>query len=250
VTAFDDFDALSFDCYGTLIDWEAGIAVALAPWAERRQLPATPDELVAAFAAIETGVQTETPSLRYPDVLAETMRRIGQRLDAPVTDEEARAFGASVGAWPAFADSPAALARLATRYRLIILSNVDRASFAGSAARLGVEFDLVVTAQDVGAYKPSRRSFPALLERVNEIGVTRDRLLHVAQSLYHDHEPAQALGLRTVWIDRQHDREGFGASPAPGRAVTPDWRFTSMAELADAAVPDGDPERGGGSAGS
>jgi 2-haloacid dehalogenase len=235
---FDRFDALSFDCYGTLIDWEVGIAAAMAPWAERRGVAATPEELVAVFATIETAVQQESPALRYPDVLAETLRRIGQELGAPVAEEEARSFGASVGSWPAFADSAAALSRLKTRYRLIILSNVDRASFAGSAARLGVEFDLVVTAEDVGAYKPSDRSFPALLERLDDIGVSGDRLLHVAQSLYHDHEPAQAVGLPTVWIDRRRGQAGFGATPAPSRTITPRWRFTSMAELATAAVPD------------
>jgi 2-haloalkanoic acid dehalogenase type II len=233
-----DFDALSFDCYGTLIDWEAGIAAALAPWVRGRGVAAAPDDLMSAFAAIETTVQAETPTMRYPEVLAEVIRRIGRQVGAEVSDDDARSFGASVGSWPAFPDSAAALARLQTRYRLIILSNVDRASFARSAARLGAEFDLVVTAEDVGAYKPSERSFPALLQRLGSIGVSEDRLLHVAQSLYHDHVPAQAVGLPTVWIDRRHGREGTGATPAPARDVTPHWRFDSMAELAAAAVPD------------
>ena len=147
------------------------------------------------------------------------------------------AFGASVGRWPAFADSAEALARLHRRFRLVILSNVDRASFAASNHHLGVEFDLVLTAEDVGAYKPSPRSFPALLEGISSIGVSRDELLHVAQSLYHDHEPARAVGLPSVWIDRRHDREGFGATPAP-RAddVAPDWTFPSMAAFADVAA--------------
>ena len=233
-----DYDALSFDCYGTLIDWETGIGAALAPWARRHGVTATPDELMSAFAAIETTVQRESPTMRYPDVLAETMRRIGRQVGADVSDADALDFGQSVGAWPAFPDSPVALARLHRRYRLIILSNVDRASFALSAARLEVEFDLVVTAEDVGAYKPSERSFPELLKRLKGVGVSHDRLLHVAQSLYHDHVPAQAAGLPTVWIDRRADREGMGATPAPARDVTPHWRFTSMAELAAAAVPD------------
>jgi 2-haloacid dehalogenase len=235
---FEDFDALSFDCYGTLIDWEAGIAAALAPWAEAHGLAATADELVGAFSAIETHVEQEHPTSVYPEVLAETIRRIGQRLGAPVSDEEAAAFGASVGDWPAFPDSAAALARLHTRYRLIILSNVDRASFARSAARLATDFDLVITAQDVGAYKPSPLSFPALLAGVDGLGVPRDRLLHVAESLYHDHVPAQANGLHSVWIDRRRG-DAPTASPQPGQAVTPDWTFTSMAAFAAAAVPEG-----------
>jgi 2-haloacid dehalogenase len=232
---FADFDALSFDCYGTLIDWETGIAAALVPWAEAHGLAVGPDDLVAAFSANETHVQQEHPTTRYPDVLAETMRRVGALLGAPVSDEDAAAFGASVGDWPAFPDSSDALQRLHTRYRLMILSNVDRASFAGSAARLGVDFDLVITAEDVGAYKPSPLSFPALLAGVDRLGVLRERLLHVAESLYHDHVPAQANGLHSVWIDRRRG-DASTASPQPDQLVRPDWTFTSMRDFAAAAV--------------
>ena len=164
-------------------------------------------------------MQQEHPTSRYPDVLAETMRRVGAALGAPVSDDEAAAFGASVGEWPAFPDSSDALHRLHTRYRLIILSNVDRASFARSAARLGVDFDLVITAEDVGAYKPSPLSFAALLAGVDDLGIPRERLLHVAESLYHDHVPAQANGLRSVWIDRPAGGRQHRVTPArPARA--------------------------------
>ena len=237
---FDAFDALTFDCYGTLIDWETGISAALAPWAEAHGLAVVPDDLVAAFSANETHVQQEHPTTRYPDILAETMRRVGTALGAPVSDDEAVAFGASVGEWPAFPDSSDALHRLHTRYRLIILSNVDRASFARSAARLGVDFDLVITAEDVGAYKPSPLSFAALLAGVDGLGVPRERLLHVAESLYHDHVPAQANGLRSVWIDRRRG-DASTASPQPDQLVRPDWTFTSMGDFAAAAVPANDP---------
>ena len=233
---FADFDALSFDCYGTLIDWETGIAAALAPWAAAHGLAVAPEDLLAAFSANETLVQQEHPTNRYPDVLAETMRRMGALLGAPVSDDEAAAFGASVGDWPAFPDSSAALQRLHSRYRLIILSNVDRASFARSAARLGVDFDLVITAEDVGAYKPSPLSFPALLAGVDALGIPRGRLLHVAESLYHDHVPAQANGLHSVWIDRRRG-DASTASPRPDQLVRPDWTFTSMGDFAAAAVP-------------
>ncbi|HSF85717.1 MAG TPA: HAD-IA family hydrolase [Acidimicrobiia bacterium] len=238
MSEFAGFDALSFDCYGTLIDWEAGIAEALERWAAGHGVTAPTDELVAAFAAVETEVQSEHPATLYPEVLALALPRIAARFGAEATPEDARAFGASVGDWPAFADSADALARLAERFKLIILSNVDRESFARSNRRLGVEFDLIVTAQDVGAYKPSPSSFPAMLARLGDIGVERGKLLHVAQSLYHDHEPAAAVGLPSVWIDRRHDQGGYGATPPPQSTVEPRWRFPTMVAFADAALSD------------
>jgi 2-haloacid dehalogenase len=232
---FADVAALSFDCYGTLIDWETGITHALRPWLERHDLAVERDDVLAAFSANETMVQSETPGARYPRVLAEVMRRIGRRLGAPVSDDEAEAFGRSVGDWPAFPDSADALSRLSTRFSLIILSNVDRASFARSNERLGVTFDRIVTAEDVGSYKPTPANFTALLAAVEELGLGRHQLVHVAESLYHDHQPAKVAGLRTAWIHRRHAQDGFGATPEPLGDVTPDWRFTSMAALADAA---------------
>ncbi len=234
--ALQRYRALSFDCYGTLIDWEAGLTAALRRWADRRGAEATDAELLDAVAAVESVVQAEQPSLRYPLVLAESLRRVGAAQGAAVSDDDAREFGASVPDWPAFADSAEALARLQERYRLIILSNIDRESFAASNRRLGVTFDLIITAEDVGSYKPSDRNFEVLLERIGELGVERGELLHVAQSLFHDHEPAKRFGLPTVWIDRRHDRDGFGATPPPATDVRPDWRFPSMAAFADAAL--------------
>jgi putative hydrolase of the HAD superfamily len=236
--AFAGFRALSFDCYGTLIDWETGIADELVPWAERRGVAVTREELLGDFGRHESAVEREQPTLPYPAVLATTLERIADAHGAEATGEERAAFGASVGRWPAFPDSPAALGRLGERFRLVILSNVDRASFAASNERLGVTFDLVLTAEDIGSYKPSRRNFEALLEALPAIGVERTELLHVAQSLYHDHEPAGALGLPSVWIDRRHDRPGVGATPVAGDDVSPRWRFTSLAAFADAALLD------------
>jgi 2-haloacid dehalogenase len=230
-----DFDALSFDCYGTLIDWESGLAAVLVPWARSRGLDLTREQLLAEHGAVETTVQQEHPASPYPDILARSMRLIGERLGAEVTDADAARLGASVPDWPVFEDSPAALAALARRYRLIILSNVDRASFAGSSRRLGVEFTSVITAQDVGSYKPSPRNFEALAAEAARLGIGQGRLLHVAESLYHDHVPAQQAGLRTVWINRRHDKPGFGATHEPTAPVTPDWQFPSMAAFAAAA---------------
>jgi 2-haloalkanoic acid dehalogenase type II len=228
------YDALSFDCYGTLIDWEAGLAEVLGPWARRQQLGLTDEELLAAYSGNEAEVEAERPELLYPDVLAESFRRTARDLGVDVSDDDAAALGASVPDWPAFPDSPGALARLKRRYRLVILSNIDRASFAASNRRLGVEFDAVLTAQDIGSYKPDPANFEALLARIDELGVPRQRLLHVAQSLFHDHVPAKTKGLPTVWIDRRRDRAGWGATPAPSAGVRPDAEFPSMAALADA----------------
>jgi 2-haloacid dehalogenase len=232
---FAPFRALSFDCYGTLIDWETGITENLRPWADRHDLEVSREDLLAAFSANETAVQSEQPTARYPEVLAEVMRRIGDRFRAEVTADEATAFGDSVGEWPPFADSHDALARLGTRYALIILSNVDRMSFARSNRRLGVDFDRIITAEDVGSYKPDPRNFEVLIDELRSLGIAPSQLLHVAESLYHDHEPAKRLGLSSVWIHRRHAVEGFGATPAPDVEVMPDWRFPSMSAFADAA---------------
>jgi 2-haloalkanoic acid dehalogenase type II len=231
---FDGVRALSFDCYGTLIDWETGIIEALRPWVERHGLDVDRDALLDAFSTHETAVQTEQPTARYPEVLAEVHRRIADQIGASVTADEAEAFGASVGEWPPFPDSHNALARLSERFALLVLSNVDRMSFARSNRRLGVTFDRIVTAEDVGAYKPSPQNFTALLDDLATLGLDADQLLHVAESLYHDHEPAKQAGLRTVWIQRRHGREGFGATPHPRDAVEPDWRFPTMQAFADA----------------
>jgi 2-haloalkanoic acid dehalogenase type II len=233
--AFTGVRALSFDCYGTLIDWEAGLAAELVPWARRAGITASDQELVAAFGGRETEVEREQPATPYPDVLAAVLERLGEQFGVDVAPEESRAFGASVPRWPAFADSHDALVRLGARYRLVILSNVDRASFEASRRRLDVTFDLVITAQDVGSYKPDPRNVDALLAGAADLGVAPHELVHVAQSLYHDHEPARRAGLRTVWVDRRHDQPGWGATPPPtDPGVAPTWRVTSMHDLADA----------------
>ena len=227
------YDALSFDCYGTLIDWEAGIAAALGPWARRHDPAVTDEQVLVAYADNEAAVEREAPSTPYPEVLREAFRRTGRDLGIEVTRADADALGTSVPDWPAFPDSAEALARLKRHYRLIILSNVDREGFAGSNRRLEVDFDEILTAQDIGSYKPSPANFEALLRRVDEIGST-GRLLHVAQSLFHDHVPAKAAGLPGVWINRRHAQPGWGATPDPRTAVTPDLEFPSMAAFADA----------------
>ncbi len=231
-----DFEAISFDCYGTLIDWEAGLAAVLGPWARSRGLALDGEALLTAYAGHEERAEAEYPEALYPDILRRSLAALGQELGAEVTDEDARRLAGSVPDWPAFGDSPAALASLGRQFKLFILSNVDRSSFAGSRRRLGVSFDSVLTAQDIGSYKPSPRNFDALLAEAGRLGVGEGRLLHAAQSLFHDHVPAQRAGLRTVWINRRHGRPGWGATPAPSADVTPDWEFPSMAAFAAAAA--------------
>ncbi len=229
-----DYEALSFDCYGTLIDWEAGIAAVLGPWAREQGLDLSDEELLLAYAGSEAAVEREAPSSLYPDVLAAAFRRTGATLGRPVGDDWAQRLGDSVPDWPAFPDSAAALARLAERYRLIILSNVHRDGFAASNRRLRGEFAAVITAEDVGAYKPAENHFRALDATLAELGVRRAALLHVAQSLFHDHVPAKREGLRSVWINRRHDRPGWGATPEPSDEWSYDLEFPSMGDFADA----------------
>jgi 2-haloalkanoic acid dehalogenase type II len=229
----DAFDALTFDCYGTLIDWEAGILAAL-----RSVLPsdgATADALLEEYANAEATMEAG-PYRRYREIAGEGMAAVARAHGATPTAVDVERLGGSVVDWPAFADSHDALTRLKSRFRLGVLTNCDDDLFAASNARLGVAFDWIVTAQQVGSYKPDERNFAALVERLGADGVSKERILHVAQSLFHDHAPAQRLGFRSVWIDRRHDRPGGGATP-PADA-RPDATFTSMAAFAAAAVPD------------
>jgi len=222
---------LSFDCYGTLIDWERGILATLRPWAQRRALHVSDDELLAAFAACEPAAEEADPGALYSDILKEVMERIAHSLGAPCDDDDRRALAQSVGRWPAFDDTAAALARLKRHCRLVILSNVDHRSLSGTLPRLGVEIDAIVTAEDVGAYKPDRRMFDALGDAIEGLGADAASHLHVAQSLYHDIAPARALGFQTCWVDRRAGRDGGATPPAP-KGAKPHLTVTSLEALA------------------
>jgi 2-haloacid dehalogenase len=229
---FRRFEALTFDCYGTLIDWEAGISKGLAAMLAAHGIAPDSEELLERFARHEAALEAE-PYRRYREILTEASRRVGRDYGVDPSDDAVATFGGSVGDWPAFPDSAAALARLASRFRLGVITNCDDDLFAASNRRLAVTFDWVITAEQARSYKPDPRNFELAFERM---GLPRDRVLHVAQSLFHDHVPAKALGLTTVWIDRRSDRPGFGATP-PAEA-TPDLTLPDMASLAEAAVPD------------
>ncbi|HZC39824.1 MAG TPA: haloacid dehalogenase type II [Streptosporangiaceae bacterium] len=237
-----DFEALSFDCYGTLIDWESGIAAVLRPWAAARGLNLEDEALLAAYARHESAAEAAHPGEAYPGILARSMRTLGGELGAPVSDQEAERLARSVPDWPAFPDSGSALAALAARYQLIILSNVDRGSFAASNRRLGVTFSSILTADAIGSYKPSPRNFDALLAEAARLGIGAGRLLHVAQSLFHDHGPAKRAGLPTAWINRRHGRPGWGATPPPPDGISPDWEFGSLAAFTDAVAAEAGPD--------
>jgi 2-haloacid dehalogenase len=227
------FEVLTFDCYGTLIDWETGLATALRETFGSAAASDGTDELLERYGRHEAAVEAG-PYQPYRDILAAGLRGVAAELGVGVSDEAAARFGGSVVDWPAFADSSASLQRLATRYRLGVLTNCDDDLFAASNERLGVRFDWVVTAQQVGAYKPSEANFRVLLDRLAADGVAPDRLLHVAQSLYHDHAPAKRIGMTTVWIDRRHGRAGSGATPPT--EVEPDATYPSMEAFAEAAL--------------
>lgn len=229
-----DFKALTFDCYGTLIDWEAGILAALGPLLNAGELTLEPDAVLAEFARQEAAQEVATPAMLYRDLLSEVHRRLAREWQVRVPEALHRSFGASVPQWPAFADAPAALQYLGSHYKLIILSNVDRDSFAGSNLKLGVKFDAICTAQDIGSYKPDARNFRYLIEAVAKLGIDRGQILHTAQSLYHDHVPAQAAGLATAWIDRRDRKDGGGATLSPVHRPAYEFRFVTLQQMADA----------------
>jgi len=221
---------LSFDCYGTLVDWERGLLDAVGSVARRHGVEPDAGELLALYAELEA--DEEAGAYRpYRDVLRSVLSGLGAELGFAPTPADCDAFADSVGDWRPFPDTVAALGRLAARFRLVILSNVDDDLFARTARQLEVPFAEVITAQQVGSYKPSARNFEALLARLS---VEPRALVHVAQSLFHDHVPAKRLGLSTVWINRPSVRPSVGvALPAD---VRPDLEFPDLASFARAAT--------------
>lgn len=223
---FDRFELLSFDCYGTLIDWEAGILRALEPLRARHQVGIADDDLLRLVGELESAAE-RGPWRPYAEVLRDVVAGLGRRLGFPPDDEERSILASSIRHWRPFPDTVGALRALRTRYRLAIISNVDDDLFAATAAHLEVAFDHVVTAQQVRAYKPSEKNFREALARFR---LPESRVLHVAQSLYHDIGTASRLGLATVHIDRRRGRTGSGLTPpASARA---DLELADLASLA------------------
>ncbi len=223
------YKALSFDVYGTLIDWESGMLKALAPLTDQQNLSC--DAILEAHAYHESTCQRLTPGKNYSDVLATVYKRLAEEWGLPATWAEAQTYGRSVEHWPAFPDSADALAYLKQHYKLIVLSNVDNASFAFSNVKLGAPFDAIYVAEDIGSYKPDSRNFDYMLVQTARLGLAPGDILHVAESMFHDHAPATQHGLDNCWIYRRHDKDGFGATMEPSDMPSYDMMVHSMADL-------------------
>ncbi len=229
-----DFKVLTFDCYGTLIDWESGLITALKPLTSKVTPALTRNAILEAHARAESMQQRFTPAKIYRDVLASVYKRLADEWRVTVTWDDCQAYGRSVGDWPAFADTAEALKYLKQHYKLVILSNVDNTNFALSNRRLGVDFDAIYTAEDIGSYKPELRNFEYMLENLLRLEVKKPDILHTAESMFHDHAPANKAGLRSAWIHRRHADQGFGATMNPGDMPKYDFRFNSMADFVKA----------------
>lgn len=229
-----DYSALSFDVYGTLIDWESGMVTGLRPLTDRLGAEMSDDAVLEMHARHESGAQAQTPGRAYSGLLATVYRRCAEELGLAVGWDECERYGSGVGNWPAFPDSAEALAYLKQHYRMIVLSNVDNRSFAGAAEKLGIAWDGVFTAEDIGSYKPSQRNFDYLLAGIQRMGIARSALLHTAESMFHDHVPGRANGLDNAWIYRRHAKQGFGATMDPGKLAETTFTFHSLKEMAEA----------------
>jgi 2-haloacid dehalogenase len=227
---FGRFEVLTFDCYGTLIDWESGLLAALGPILASHGVEAGDDELLEAYGRHEYRIESR-PYRRYREVLAEALSGVGADFGFQPDAAELERFADSVGDWPPFPDSTDALRRLKERFALAVLTNCDDDLFAGSQRRLDIEFDWVITAEQAGSYKPSHRNFELAFSTID---APRERILHVAQSLFHDHVPAKELGMTTVWIDRRRDKPGSGATPPAEE--TPDLALPDLRSLAEEAT--------------
>ncbi|CAD0113915.1 unnamed protein product [Aureobasidium uvarum] len=229
-----NFRLLSFDVYGTLIDWETGLMIALQPLLSKNDKTDTytRKELLEIYHHHEASQQQKTPDLSYCDLLATILSHIAADLkcESP-TEAENKAFGDSVGKWPAFPDTVDALRRLAKHYKLVVLSNVDRNSFSTTNAGplQKFSFDAIITAQDIGNYKPSLKNFEFMLEKVNEkFSIGKAQVLQTAQSQFHDHHPAKKMGIKSCWIVRP------GAEMGNREEEIFDWKFDTLGEMADA----------------
>ncbi len=221
------FEVITFDCYGTLIDWEAGLLAAFKPILARHAVKASDEKVLRLWARFEKAEESG-PWRPYREVMRWVVLHAGMALGFRPSPSECDSVLRSLGGWPAFPDTVAALRRLKRRYGLGVISNIDDALFAKTAKTLRVPFDWVVTAEQARSYKPAKKNFELALRR---IGLPKGRILHAAQSRFHDIRTAKALGLATVWVNRRHAQKGGGATP--GAAVTPDWVVPNLKTLAD-----------------
>jgi 2-haloacid dehalogenase len=221
------FSVLSFDCYGTMIDWEAGIFSALRPILAAHGKRVNDVTLLKVYSELELEAEQQK-YISYREVLETVVRGFGERLGFDPGDAEIRSLPESLAAWEPFSDTVAALRELKTRYQMAVISNIDDDLFTGTAPKLGVRFDHVITAQQALCYKPCKRIFQLAKSR---LAVPREKWLHVGQSIYHDVIPAQAMGIAAVWVNRPSPREGAGATKAA--AGKPDLEVSSLKELVE-----------------
>jgi 2-haloacid dehalogenase len=226
---FGMFEVMTFDCYGTLIDWESGIASVMGKMLKSHGIGLGDDEVLELFAKLESRIEAGNFH-NYKTVLAKVAEGFAQELGFILHRSEIESFSRSVEDWPPFHDSVEALHRLKKRYGLAVLSNVDNDLFAFSAQHLKTDFDWIITAEEVTSYKPSLNNFYYAIEK---IGIPKEKILHVAQSLYHDIAPAEKVGLKTVWINRRHDKDGFGATPTA--VARPNMELPDLLSLASRA---------------
>ncbi|AUQ52735.1 MULTISPECIES: haloacid dehalogenase type II [Roseobacteraceae] len=229
-----DFKALTFDVYGTLLDWETGMVTGLKPLTDRVSRSLSRDDILEAHAFYESTTQRYTPSKKYYELLPVVYRRLAEEWNVEVTWEECEAYGRSARHWPAFDDTIEALTYLKKHFKLVVLTNTDNLTFSGANTRLGVHFDGVYTAEDVGSYKPFDRNFDYMIEMMARQGIQKHEILHTAESMFHDHAPANKYGLSNCWIYRRHDKSGFGATMNPGEMPKYDFQFNSMMDMAKA----------------
>ena len=224
---FSQFSILTFDCYGTMIDWESGIFSALRPILKAHQQKTSDVELLEMYADLELSAE-QAEYLKYWDVLESVVRGFGERLDFKPSESEIRSLPESVRNWQPFPDTVAALEKLKSRFKLAVISNIDDDLFARTAPKLKVAFDYVITAEQARCYKPCHRIFRLAQERM---GGKAEQWLHVGQSIYHDVIPAKSLGLASVWVNRPSPRSGAGATKAA--SGKPDLEVSSLRALAE-----------------
>jgi 2-haloacid dehalogenase len=228
---FDRYEVLTFDCYGTLIDWERGILTALKSLLEARNVNLDERQILELFAEFEPEIQLKSEYITYREVLKGVVKKFGDRFNFKPTEDELNSLPESIKNWQPFPDTVEALKLLKQRFKLGIISNIDDDLFAYSAKHLQVEFDWIVTAQQAKSYKPSRNNFKLAFDKIS---LPTDKILHVAQSIYHDIVPANSLGLSTVWVNRRVGKEGFGATKAA--EAKPDLEVPNLQKLAETII--------------
>ena len=224
---YKNFEILSFDCYGTLIDWENGIIPVLHNLISNHKINITEQKLLEMFAKFES--EAEAGEYRkYREIIKQVVKKFGEELGFQPTELELNCLANSIKNWQPFPDTITALQTLKQKYRLAIISNIDNDLFADTVKHLEVEFDFVITAEQTQSYKPAKNNFEFA---INKMKIAPEKLLHIAQSIYHDIVPAKGIGLSTIWVNRRQEKKGFGATlPASSK---PDLEVPDLKTLVD-----------------